>query len=114
MNSCKHYAFGAVGDWMYQTIGGIDIDSAGPGYRRSRIAPRPGAGLTSATASLETVYGTLSSAWRLDGRRFTLDVAIPANTSAEVTLWDTALATCEKVVSPLTHAPEFMPHASAA
>ena len=91
MNSFNHYAFGAVGDWMYQNIGGIDIDSAGPGYRRSRIAPRPGAGLTSASASLETVYGTLSSAWRLDGQRFTLDVAIPANTSAEVTLWDTRI-----------------------
>jgi len=37
------------------------------------------------------VYGTLSSAWRLDGQRFTLDVAIPANTSAEVTLWDTRI-----------------------
>ena len=39
MNSFNHYAFGAVGDWMYRNIGGIDVDSAGPGYRRSRIAP---------------------------------------------------------------------------
>ncbi len=87
MNSFNHYAFGAVGDWMYQNIGGIDVDAAAPGYRRSRIAPRPGAGLTSATASLETLYGTLSSAWRLDRDRFTLVVTVPANTSAEVTLW---------------------------
>src|SRR5207244_9267068 len=65
MNSFNHYAFGAVGDWMYRNIGGIDVDSAGPGYRRSRIAPRPGAGLTSASASLGTGYGPLSSAWRL-------------------------------------------------
>ena len=91
MNSFNHYAFGAVGDWMYQNIGGIDVDPAGPGYRRSRIAPRPGAGLTSATASLETAYGTLSSSWKLDGQRFLLDVTIPANTSAEVTLWDARL-----------------------
>ncbi len=94
MNSFNHYAFGAVGDWMYQNIGGIDVDPAVPGYRRARIAPRPGAGLTSASASLETVYGKLSSAWRLDtgGQRFALDVTIPANTSAEVTLWDARLA----------------------
>ncbi len=92
MNSFNHYAFGAVGDWMYQNIGGIDVDPAVPGYRRARIAPRPGAGLTSASASLETVYGKLSSAWRLDGPRFALDVTIPANTSAEVTLWDARLA----------------------
>ena len=91
MNSFNHYAFGAVGDWMYQNIGGIDVDPAAPGYRHSRIAPRPGAGLTSASASLETVYGTLSSAWKLDRGRFTLEVAIPANTSAEVTLWNARL-----------------------
>ncbi len=91
MNSFNHYAFGAVGDWMYQNIGGIDVDPAAPGYRHSRIAPRPGAGLTSASASLETVYGTLQSAWRLDERRFTLDIAVPTNTSAEVTLWNARL-----------------------
>jgi alpha-L-rhamnosidase len=91
MNSFNHYAFGAVGDWMYQNIGGIDVDSAAPGYRRSRIAPRPGAGLTSANASLETLYGTLSSAWRLERGRFTLNVTVPPNTSAEVTLWDAPL-----------------------
>jgi len=91
MNSFNHYAFGAVGDWMYQNIGGIDVDPAGPGYRRSRIAPRPGAGLTSASASLETAYGTLQSAWRLEGQRFVLDVTVPANTSAEVTLWGARL-----------------------
>jgi alpha-L-rhamnosidase len=91
MNSFNHYAFGAVGDWMYQNIGGIDLDPVAPGYRRSRIDPRPGAGLTSASASLETVYGTLQSAWRLEGQRFVLDVTVPANTSAEVTLWDARL-----------------------
>ena len=91
MNSFNHYAFGAVGDWMYQNVGGIDVDPAAPGYRRSRIAPRPGAGLTSASASLETAYGTLQSAWRVEGQRFVLEVTVPANTSAEVTLWDTRL-----------------------
>ena len=88
MNSFNHYAFGAVGDWMYQNIGGIDLDPAAPGYRRSRIAPRPGAGLTSASASLETLYGTLTSAWKVEAGRFVLDVTVPANTAAEVTLWD--------------------------
>jgi alpha-L-rhamnosidase len=89
MNSFNHYAFGAVGDWMYRNIGGIDIDPAAPGYRRARVAPRPGAGLTNARASLETAYGTLSTFWRRDGQRFTLDVIVPANASAQVTLWDT-------------------------
>ncbi len=91
MNSFNHYAYGAVGDWMYRNIGGIDLDPAAPGYRRSRIAPRPGAGLKSARASLETLYGTLASAWRSENERFVLDVTIPPNTSAEVTLQETQI-----------------------
>lgn len=89
MNSFNHYAFGAVGDWMYRNIGGIDLDPAVPGYKRARIAPRVGAGLTSARASLETPYGSLTTAWKIDGPRFLLDVTIPVNTTAEVTLPDT-------------------------
>jgi alpha-L-rhamnosidase len=50
-----------------------------------------GAGLTSASASLETPYGTVASAWRLEPGRFVLDVTVPANASAEVTLWGTSI-----------------------
>jgi alpha-L-rhamnosidase len=102
MNSFNHYAFGAVGDWMYQNIGGIDLDPAAPGYRRSRIAPRPGAGLTSASASLETLYGTLKSAWKVEAGRFMLDVTVPANTAAEVTLWDARVEQVREGGHPLT------------
>lgn len=86
MNSFNHYAFGAVGDWMYRTIGGIGIDPRTPGGKRAQIAPRPGGGLTSARASLVTLYGTLASSWRLAGGKFALDVTVPPNTSADVTL----------------------------
>ena len=88
MNSFNHYAYGAVGDWMYRVIGGIDIDPAAPGYRHALIAPRPGGGLTSASTAIETLYGTLGTAWQLDSLGYTLDVDVPANTSARVTLWD--------------------------
>ena len=91
MNSFNHYAFGAVGDWMYRTIGGIDVDPAAPGYEHSLIAPRPGGGLTSARASVVTRYGLLASAWTLDGGTFTLDVTVPPNTSSAVTLWGTTV-----------------------
>jgi len=86
MNSFNHYAFGAVGDWMYRTIGGINLDPGNPGAKRVRIAPRPGGGLTRARTSLETLYGTLATSWQLDGQTFRLDVTIPPNTSAEVVL----------------------------
>ena len=50
MNSFNHYAYGAVGDWMYRVMAGIDIDEAAPGYKHVIIAPRPGGGFTSVSA----------------------------------------------------------------
>ena len=68
MTSFNHYAFGAVADWLHRTVAGLA--PAAPGYRRLRIAPRPGPGLTSAAATHETPYGTAAVSWTLStGRR---------------------------------------------
>lgn len=84
MNSFNHYAYGAIGDWMYQNIGGISIGE--PGYKHSLIAPKVGGGLTHASGRYESVYGTIATNWRFDGEDFLLDVSIPANTTATVVL----------------------------
>ena len=86
MNSFNHYAFGAIGDWMYRTIGGLDVDDAAPGYRHAIIAPKPGGGLTSAKTELQTPYGILSSEWKLVEGRMQLAIVVPSNTWATVTL----------------------------
>jgi alpha-L-rhamnosidase len=86
MNSFNHYARGAVGEWMYQVIGGINLDPASPGYKHIRIRPRPGGGLTYAYAAHLSAYGRISSSWRIKRQRFDLDVEIPPNTNATVTL----------------------------
>jgi alpha-L-rhamnosidase len=82
MTSFNHYALGSVADWMHQTIGGLA--PAEPGYRRLRIAPVPGRGVTSATATLRTPYGTAACAWSVDGVVVTLAVEVPPNASATV------------------------------
>ncbi len=84
MNSFNHYAYGAVGDWMYRVVAGLDTDPSRPGYKRLRIRPRPGGGLSHARATLATMYGIAESGWRVDGDRFTLRVVVPANTTAMV------------------------------
>ena len=104
MNSFNHYAFGAVGDWMYQVIGGINIDPAAPGYRHALIAPRPGGGLTSARTAIDTQYGTLATAWQLDSTGYTLDVDVPPNTSARLTLWDATAGRARESGRPATGA----------
>ncbi|MDR1542442.1 MAG: glycoside hydrolase family 78 protein [Clostridiales bacterium] len=84
MNSFNHYAYGSIGSWMYQKLGGLSILS--PGYKKSRIAPMPIKGITSANASLETMYGTLSCSWKLESGRMKVSLSVPANTEAEVAL----------------------------
>jgi len=84
MNSFNHYAYGAVGDWMYQNIGGIKPTSAG--YKTFDIAPRPGGGLTRGTGKFDSVYGMISSAWKISETGMTLDVSVPVNTRATITL----------------------------
>ncbi|PZS06116.1 MAG: alpha-L-rhamnosidase [Chloroflexi bacterium] len=84
MNSFNHYALGSVGEWLYRTVAGIDTDPAAPGYRRILIHPHPGGSFQSAEATYDSVRGRITTAWRRDGDTFTLDVTIPANTTAIV------------------------------
>jgi alpha-L-rhamnosidase len=86
MNSFNHYAYGAIGDWLYQVVAGIDIDPNVPGYKRVRIQPQPGGGLTYANASLDSMYGRIESNWKLDNDIFQLAVTIPANSGGIVYL----------------------------
>jgi len=82
MNSFNHYAFGSVGRWLFGIVAGIDTE--GPGYKRIIIRPRPGGGFSYAKASYKSIHGKIVSDWRIKGRTFTLNVTIPANTTATV------------------------------
>jgi alpha-L-rhamnosidase len=86
MNSFNHYAYGAVGDWMYRVVAGLDEDAAEPGYRHIVVRPEPGGGLTRAIASLLTPYGVAASGWKLEGDRLVVTARVPPNTRATVHL----------------------------
>lgn len=85
MNSFNHYAYGAVGDWMFEHIGGLK--ALEPGYRKARVAPLIGyGGLNSARARLRTSYGALSCAWVLTNNAVTMTLEVPPGASARVLL----------------------------
>jgi alpha-L-rhamnosidase len=87
MNSFNHYAYGAIGDWMYRVVAGLDMDESAPGYKRIRIRPRLAAGgMSWARASLASMYGTVESGWRTEDGRTEVHVRVPPNATAEVTL----------------------------
>ena len=84
MNSHNHPMFGSVGAWFYQALGGITPET--PCYERIRIAPQIVRDLTSVSATVETVRGTISSSWSHMPGTITLEVAIPVNSTATVVI----------------------------
>jgi len=86
MNSYNHYAYGAIGDWLYRVVAGLELDATQPGYKHVRIQPHPGGDLSFARATLETPYGPAASGWRIEGKTITVDVTVPVNTTATVRL----------------------------
>ncbi|MGH1526411.1 alpha-L-rhamnosidase C-terminal domain-containing protein [Leifsonia sp. L25] len=85
MTSFNHYAFGAIGDWLHRVVAGLA--PAAPGYRRIAVAPQPPRrGLTSASARLDTPYGTAESGWVLEEGNLRLAVRVPVGVTADVVL----------------------------
>ncbi len=105
MNSFNHYAYGAVGDWLFKEAAGIKNSS--PGYKSFTIQPVPGGGMHFARALLYTPYGKVLSSWKFDNGKFDLTIEIPANTNARVKLpWaDARLLTINGQVISRTHFP---------
>jgi alpha-L-rhamnosidase len=92
MNSFNHYAYGAIGEWLYRVVAGLDSDPAQPAYKHMLVQPRPGGALTYARAVLRTPYGEAVSGWRLVGDVLQVSVRVPANTRATVRLPEATLA----------------------
>ena len=82
MNSFNHYAFGAVGDYLYRDVAGIDSDGAG--FRHLVYHPVPGPGLSWAKANFAAPTGAISSSWKIDAGTLTVDATFPPNTTADV------------------------------
>jgi alpha-L-rhamnosidase len=86
MNSFNHYAYGAIGEWLYRVVAGIEVDPTQPGYKRIHIRPQPGGRLTCVSAGLSSMYGRIEAKWMLEEDDFQLVVTIPPNTEGVVHL----------------------------
>jgi len=84
MTSFNHYALGAVADWLHRRVGGIA--PAEPGYRHIAIHPRPGGGLTYASSRHLTPYGMTACDWKIAEGNIEVNVIVPPNAKATVTL----------------------------
>ena len=91
MNSFNHYAYGAIGEWLYRVVAGIEADENAPGYKHTVFQPQTGGGLTEVKGSYDSVYGTVGCSWRAEADRIVLKVQVPVNTTATIVLEKGAL-----------------------
>ncbi len=84
--SFNHYAFGAIGAWLYRYIAGIGLDEKNPGGKHIILSPHPGGGLSEARAAYQSPHGEVKSAWKLLEGHLTYSVSVPANSTATVRL----------------------------
>ncbi|MGN8070845.1 family 78 glycoside hydrolase catalytic domain [Mucilaginibacter sp. 22184] len=84
MNSFNHYSYGAVGDWMYQQMAGLQLGKAG--YKHIIIKPEPNQKINFAKVTFQSMYGQVLSGWEVSNGTIQVHVTIPPNTTADVIL----------------------------
>jgi len=110
MNSFSHYAFGAVTEWMFRDLAGIDTD--GPGFQRMLLRPgvpaldpdAPVKPINWVRAAYDSPHGQVRVHWRRTGPQLDYEVELPANTRATLFLPAKDRASVQAVGSGLTAA----------
>jgi alpha-L-rhamnosidase len=82
LGSLNHYSKGAVCEWLFKSMCGINVD----GENRFVISPRPGGSFTFAKASYNSVFGKVESEWEKKDGKVVYNVVIPANCEAKIIL----------------------------
>ncbi|MCW5553325.1 MAG: glycoside hydrolase family 78 protein [Verrucomicrobiae bacterium] len=86
MNSFNHWAFGAVGEWIWRNLAGFNPDETQPGWKHFTIAPRPGGGVTWSKAEYQSIRGRIACDWRIESGELAVHVLVPPNTTASLLL----------------------------
>jgi alpha-L-rhamnosidase len=102
MNSFNHYAYGAVGKWIYSFVAGIDSDPDKVAYKNIIMNTHTPKELTNAKANYHSIYGDIESSWKNENGTFILDVLVPANTTADIYLPSEAKETITEGSKPIS------------
>ncbi|MFJ9242038.1 family 78 glycoside hydrolase catalytic domain [Streptomyces sp. NPDC101776] len=84
MNSFNHYAYGAIMEWMYESMAGIAKNPEHPGFKHFFLRPHldPTGGITRVSGSHISPYGEIVSEWTVREGRLTYRAVVPANSTA--------------------------------
>lgn len=83
MNSFNHYSFGAIGEFIYKMILGINYDPANPGYKDIIIRPKFDKRLSWVKGYYESIYGPIEVSWIYKKERIEISISVPVNTTAK-------------------------------
>ena len=86
MNSQNHIMLGSIDAWFYRYLAGIQRDPSSPGWQHIVIKPHVLGDLTFVSASVNTPKGLIAVSWTKQHDAFLLDVTIPVNASATVSI----------------------------
>ncbi len=84
MNSFNHYSYGAIGEWLFKSVAGIQSECAG--YKKIILSPVVGGNLSYVKCSYNSPYGMIRSEWRKEHGRVYYKFTVPANTTATISL----------------------------
>ncbi len=103
MNSMNHYAYGAVFEWVYKNVCGLNPVEDCPGYKRAVLKPQPDKRLGAAKAMVNTAAGYYESGWKYEGDDVVYTFVVPFDSEAEVILTDKNGETVRKTLEAGTH-----------
>ncbi len=86
MNSFNHYALGSCGQWLFEGVAGISQPAGKSGFEQISIHPRTEGAITEARATYRSIHGSISSDWAVQGGLFSLNLTVPPNTVALVSI----------------------------
>jgi alpha-L-rhamnosidase len=84
MNSFNHYAYGAIGQWMYKEVAGLWHDENAPGYKNIIFAPNLTDKMSFASATQQTPYGLASSSWKRTDGIVEWNIVVPPNATGKI------------------------------
>jgi alpha-L-rhamnosidase len=79
-----HSCFTSLDGWFSQGLAGIRPDSTAPGFKKIMIKPAIVGDLTWVKCHYDSTFGRIISNWKREGGKLTMEVTIPANTTATV------------------------------
>ena len=96
-------AYGAVFEWVYKNVCGLNPVQDAPGYKRAVLKPQPDKRLGAAKAMVNTAAGYYESGWVYDGDKVTYTFVVPFDAEAEVILQDADGNTVQQTLTAGTH-----------